>query len=359
MNVLQRKAYAEAFGMTASEMGDMLRKQKFETEYGKISRENAQSILDTAKARGATIDDTIKKELEQLSLQERISDVITRIQSLLKRITEGPFATLGKIIEKVLFGVEKIMKVFSSMTGGTLGNAFGAVLLGAPMILLAMRGLIGVGRSLILGPRGSELNPMIVRFQGMGMMGGGMGGGLTPMTAAQRSAYLSPMIGAGAKVPPRQTMGAFQYYGGGTKPGGGFMGRFQPGMGNAIGGIGLGMVGMGLSSAAEGMEPGGARSAMGVAGTTAQFAGMGMMFGPWGAAIGGLVGLGVGLFNLSKENEERRKQEAEQLKRDNQKYGEMMRQFGIKPTELKMNNETVAKWNTHSQVNSSYARRYS
>jgi len=355
MNVLQRKAYAEAFGMTSSEMGDMLRKQKFETEYGKISRENAQSILDTAKARGATIDDTIKKELEQLSLQERISDVITRIQSLLKRITEGPFKTLGKIIEKVLSGVEKIMKVFSSMTGGALGDALGAVLLGAPMILLAMRGLVGLGRSLILGPRGTDLNPMVVRMQGMG-------GGFTPMTAGQRSAYFSPMVnpmaGTGAKVPPRQTMGAFQYYGGGvaTKSGGGFS-AFSP---KAMGvGMGLGIGGMALNTVAEGMEPGGAKSAMGVAGTTATFAGMGATFGPYGAAIGGLIGLGVGLFNLATENEERRKQEAEQLKRDNQKYNEMLRQFSIKPTELRMNNETVAIWNTHSQVNSSYARRYS
>lgn len=53
---------------------------------------------------------------------------------------------------------------------------------------------------------------------------------------------------------------------------------------------------------------GGAKSAMtglaGVGGSIAQYGGMGAMAGPWGALIGGVIGAGVGFWNLKKDLEQ-------------------------------------------------------
>jgi gas vesicle protein len=132
------------------------------------------------------------------------------------------------------------------------------------------------------------------------------------------------------------------------KQGRGF-GAFSPKSMGA--GLGLGMGGMALSGIASSMEPGAGANTVGVLGQTAQYAGMGMMFGPWGAAIGGLVGLGMGLFSLSKENEERRKQEADASKESQRRTQEIIEQMSVRPIELNVTNETIGKWNTYSSQN--------
>ena len=76
------------------------------------------------------------------------------------------------------------------------------------------------------------------------------------------------------------------------------------------------------------------------------------LFG-WGAAIGGLVGLGVGLFNLSKENEERRKQEAEKQKEDNKKYQDMVDALSVRPLQLNIGNESISKFSTQQSLTNS------
>jgi len=98
------------------------------------------------------------------------------------------------------------------------------------------------------------------------------------------------------------------------------------------------------------MDEGAGKSTMGVLGSTATFAGMGMMFGPYGAAIGGLVGLGMGLFNLSKENEERRKAEAEKAKEENKKYQDMVEALSVRPLQLNVGNESLAKFTTRQNL---------
>jgi hypothetical protein len=98
------------------------------------------------------------------------------------------------------------------------------------------------------------------------------------------------------------------------------------------------------------MEPGAGASTIGVLGQTASYAGMGMMFGPWGAAIGGLVGLGMGLFNLSKENEERRKQEADANKETQKKTNDLIEQLSSRPVKLTINNEDLGRINTNTSM---------
>lgn len=351
MNVIQRQAYAEAFGMNASEMGDMLRKREFENKLGADATKTATEQLRLAKERGITVEESVRKDLEAKSLAELQKYTFEKISSILSRIASGPMATIYKYIEKGLKGVEGIFGAFSKMTGGALGNALGTALLAGPALVLAIRGLVGFGKGILMGPKGSDANPMVVRFQGaisgigaktgftpgMGFTGGTLPGGITQNAAGR-------YVGANGRFVSNATVAAAQQRQGA-------MGMRGMGVG-----MGLGIGGMALSGVASGMEPGAGASAVGVLGQTAQYAGMGMMFGPYGAAIGGLVGLGMGLFSLSKENEERRKQEADQAKETQKRTQEAIQALAVRPVELNMNNQTIANWNTYSQQNGSNPR---
>jgi hypothetical protein len=97
---------------------------------------------------------------------------------------------------------------------------------------------------------------------------------------------------------------------GGGGPGGGMMGnllgknvaggKFAAGTMGSMGlGLGLGVLGTGMQMG-RGMldDPdSGFGKALGIGGTAAQYAGMGAMLGPWGALIGGGIGLGKGIYD--------------------------------------------------------------
>jgi hypothetical protein len=162
MNVLQRQAYAEAFGMSASEMGDMLRKREFENKLGADATKSAAEQLRLAKERGITVEESVRKDLEAKSLAELQKYTFEKISSILSRIASGPMATIYKYIEKGLKGVEGILGGFSKMTGGGLGNALGAAILGAPLLLATTRLMAGGLRGLLF-QRGTDANPMVTR----------------------------------------------------------------------------------------------------------------------------------------------------------------------------------------------------
>lgn len=70
-------------------------------------------------------------------------------------------------------------------------------------------------------------------------------------------------------------------------------------MGSVGAGVGLGLAGMGLDygrSKMDNPESGGGK-ALGVLSSAAKGAGMGVMFGPWGAAIGGVLGAAYGAYD--------------------------------------------------------------
>ena len=346
MNVLQRQAYAEAFGMSASEMGDMLRKREFENKLGADATKSAAEQLRLAKERGITVEESVRKDLEAKSLAELQKYTFEKISSILSRIASGPMATIYKYIEKGLKGVEGILGGFSKMTGGGLGNALGAAILGAPLLLATTRLMAGGLRGLLF-QRGTDANPMVTRPTLAGGMGGGMGGLFGGKTTLASGAYVQGGQAFSAAGKPLTGAAANSVITAAGKQGRGF-GAFSPKSMGA--GLGLGVGGMALSGIASSMEPGTGASAMGVLGQTASYAGMGMMFGPMGAAIGGLVGLGMGLFNLSKENEERRKQEADTNKETQKKTNDLIEQLSSRPVKLTINNEDLGRINTNTSM---------
>jgi hypothetical protein len=357
MNVIQRQAYAEAFGMSAGEMGDMLRKREFEAKLGADISKSATEQLKLAKERGITIEESVKKDLEAKSLAELQKYTFEKIQSLLARIASGPMATIYKYIEKGLKGVEGILGAFNKMTGGGLGNALGAAILGAPLLLVGIRLIAGGLRGLISAP-GSRVNPGFQYV--LNAMGGMMGGGAGNMGGAVAGKFYKggQFLPGGGRAPaggimiPPPGAGA----GAGAGAGGGLRGFMGGGMGLGLAAMGVGML---TSAATSDMEAGNTRTSINTVGGAASGALTGAMIGSIipglgtaaGAIIGGLVG---GMSSLTSEMKATRaKEEGEKASRaDTEKRTQaLLEQMSIRPISLNVSNETIGKWNTYSSQN--------
>jgi hypothetical protein len=98
------------------------------------------------------------------------------------------------------------------------------------------------------------------------------------------------------------------------------------------------------------MEEGGAKDTVSVLGGAATGAGVGMMFGPWGAAIGAVVG-GVGsLISVLNESEERKKQETASAKESEKKTTDLLNQLAVRPINLNVGGKTIMEYNTASDL---------
>lgn len=305
MNVIQRKAYAEAFGMEVGEMGDMLRKKEFEAKLGEDVKKSAAEQLRIAKERGITIEESVRKDLEAKSLAELQQYTFEKIKTILERISAGPMATIFKYLEKGFKFVEGIFGTFSKMTGGTLGNALGTAVLAAPLLLGSARLLIGTASSIFKNGLTPATAPWVKVANSAG--GGGIG-----------SQFAGGSFSAGKDILSRR----------------GMMGK----VGMGVAGIGVGLA---TSVAAANMEEGGAKDTVSVLGGTASGALAGAAFGPWGAAIGGLVG-GIGsLVTVLQENQERQKAETAAKADAEKKTQDLLEQLSVRPVNVNMGPERV------------------
>jgi len=330
MNVIQQKAYAEAFGMTAAEMGDMLRKREFENKLGADAKKSAEEQLKLAEKRGIKIEDSVRKELEAKSLADKQKYVFEKLAEVLGKLTSGPMQKFMSLLSKALGFVEKIFSFFGKMTGGPLGDALGAAIIGAPLLIGGVRMLTGGIKSMLLGARGSTIaNPQYVFDVSSG------GGGVGDMFSGGKSKgrYRDPKTGRFAKRPPSR-------FGGLTK---------------GLKGFGIGAaIGIGADLMASQMDEGGAKDTVEGIGTTASYAGTGALIGSIipgvgtavGAVVGGLAGAMTSLFtaeeNRIKRQEAREKTEEDQNKRTN----ELLEQLAIRPNVLNVGGKTIMEFNT-------------
>jgi len=337
LNTIQRKAYAEAFGMEVGEMGDMLRKREFEAKLGADAAKSASEQLRIAKERGITIEESVKKDLEAHSLAESQKLVFEKIRDILARISAGPMKTIYKYLEKGFHFAEKILSAFGKMTGGNLGNALGTAVLAAPILLGGARLLIGTATSLFKNGLTPATAPWVKIANAMGT--GGIGGGGTFYKGGQ-------FMPGGGRAPA----------GGTTVGGGGFMGGLSK---NMVRGGGLALGGMALSGISSTMEPGAGADTVGVLGQTASYAGMGFMVGgPWGAAIGGTIGAVMGLVDVLNKNEERKKADEAAKNEAEKKTQDLLEQLATRPLELKINNDNLGTLTTSQNQNSYNSNLY-
>ncbi len=327
MNAIQQKAYAEAFGMTTAEMGDMLRKREFEAKLGADAKKSAEEQLKLAEQRGIKIEESVRKELEAKSLADKQKYVFEKLAEVLGRLTSGPMQKFMDILSGALGYVEKIFSFFGKMTGGVVGDALGSVLLGAPLLIGGIRMLAGGIKSMLLGARGSTpMNPMFVSdIAG----GGGGGGGITDMVSGGFGGKRSLVKRFGAKGARNLIRG--------------------------VKGFGIGAaIGIGADLVAGQMEEGAAQDTVSGIGTTASYAGTGALIGSVipgvgtavGAVVGGLAGAMTSLFtaeeNRIKREEARKKVEEDQKNRTN----ELLEQLALRPNVLNVGGKTIMEFNT-------------
>ena len=340
MNTIQRQAYAEAFGMTASEMGDMLRKQELESKFAAAGAKSAQEKLDYAKANNLTLSESVEKDLEQRSLADLQKDTFKQIRSVLQQIVAGPGKEFGLMIKSALEHILSIVKTFREMTGGKLGSALGALLLGFPAILGVAR-LMGGSLRGLLGAPGSKINPgyqyVLNGMGGGGMSPGGMFGGARNTLAS--GAYIQGGKAFSASGKPLYGAAANN-----VLKAGGAGGRFAAGGMGAMGlGLGLGIGGMALNSVASDMDPGAGRTTVSALGGAATGASFGMLLGPIGAGIGALVGGVYGLVTEIKADREAQKAKDQAASEFETRKLQMIEDLSLRPVKIDMGTDTIMK----------------
>ena len=173
MNVLGRRAYAQALGLSSDELADQLRKQKMAVESGKSLAQLTQKEADEAKKRQ--------------DIQTKFNQGIDKLKDTIGNLLAGP---LGAFIDSLANGLNYVNKIFSvfGKMGGLISKFFGGKVgnfLGDVASVATIGALIAiVTRSLT---KGTFFNPMITKDIGAiggggGLMnmfgGGGKGGGL-------------------------------------------------------------------------------------------------------------------------------------------------------------------------------------
>ena len=342
MNVIQRKAYAEAFGMNVKDMSEMLRKQEFQAALGDKVKASAEEQLKFAKENGIAMSDAIQQELERKSLADEQKEIMDKLKDVLMKITSGPMKAFAHMMEKVLGSVVGIIEGFGKMTGGALGTGLLTALVGIPITMLAFRTLMGGAKALMFGARGSTpANPMFVsQSMGGGMMGpGGAANGMV-------------MSKSGKMFPANSPQGRMILSKGGTVAmGGGGRGL----MGGNLGmGLGLGVAGMGLNAIAGNMDEGAGKTTVSALGGAAYGASMGAIFGPIGMGIGAAAGALWSLYSETKEsNAKKEAKDAEiQAKREaaDAKTKEMVEALTTRPIHLNVGGKTILEYNNASTM---------
>lgn len=304
MNVIQRESLAQAFGMTADQMGDMLLKQDMMNKLGDKARDASIEQLKAAKelAKEKYGGDESKALLEiqrQETVGKQFQDTILKLK---------------EVFVDIVSKVEPYVKALADLI---------ATAAASPIAKVAMTAGVGVSAAISLAKlvmstvRGTDMMPMVVRMAGTPGGGGtswaptGTGFGGKFYSAGTVTSKKGEVFAANSTQGKMiQTMSGQKPVGRGLTAGGA-MGIA------AIGGLAGGMM---MNSENEGMQMMG--SALTGASSGAM---MGMMFGPIGAGIGAAIGGGMSLLTAylekkSKEEQELKDREARKKAEDNDYY---------------------------------------
>ena len=335
MNVIQRKAYAEAFGMSVQDMAKMLRKQEFEAKLAGSTAKSAKEKLEYAEKNGIAIDDALRAEYEQKSLADEQHEVFKKLNEVLGKIMQGPMAKFVHMLESALEKVNSIFEAFGKFTGGALGSALGTAILAAPLLIGAVRLALGSAKSLFFNGMSPMTAPW-VRVAGASPLTGGMGG---------PNGGIIPGMGGGGGF----TRGLVGKYGanGARRIIGGMKGF----------GIGMG-VSLASSAIASQMDEGGAKDAVEGVGTVASYAGTGALLGSFvpvignvaGGIIGGAIGLFKTMYDSNEKSRERDEAKAKATEESQKRTNDLLEQLAVRPVKLTVSNKEIGEWNTASNM---------
>jgi hypothetical protein len=242
----------------------------------------------------------LKKRAENSqSFDDQLINMIENLKTLLLPLLEGMNKQLPKMIE----GFKSFMKDTNGIAASLKGVAktIGGIVGGAIKLFMTFPKTISAIALLLMGPGKWILNGLslasgfMMGTRGMGMGGGGGGGGGMMRSGAGGAGGKANMMRhpAGKVINGKKVGG--QMYNAGPKGG-----RFKMSGGAKMGaGLGLGLAGMGVDAARGGLDDRDSSlgKAMGVGSSALTGAAMGMMLGPVGALVGGILGAAYGAFS--------------------------------------------------------------
>lgn len=279
---------------TIRENGDI------EVKVGELSKSIKDlSVVDMKKLRGdkATLAERAK---ESRTAMETLDDIKTSFTQLLIPVAQALKKDFADPLRDLL-GNEKFINGIKAFVEGAADLVGGFVKFAVDNPLITAIGTIGTaiaGKAFMWYQNGKTLG---MGFNSVASAGGGGFGRGRGMGAKQFGKNRAAIKQHGSAKAARAARGGKFGLGKGFK-------ATPKGMGV---GMGLGVAGMGLDMARGQMQDqhGTTGKMMGIGSAALQGAGMGMMFGPWGAAIGGLAGGLYGGYNeyFSKEAQEREK----------------------------------------------------
>ena len=297
MNVIQRESLAQAFGMTADQMGDMLYKQDMINKLGDKAREASVEQLRNAeeirKQKGGSLDDALLEVQRQVDVSKRFEDIVAKLKEA--------FVNFFNKLESsgALDKLADLADWFANSSFAKMFMGFGAT--GMTAIFAATKAV-----SML---RGTAALPMVVTMAGQAMGGAG--------ALLNGTAFGKNRISVDATSPTgyRAASGKFASKKAGANA---VRGRQMGRIGGAAG-IGMMVGGLMQNSENEGMQAAG-----GFISGASSGAMMGMMFGPIGAGIGAAIGGGMSLLTsyLEKKDKEAAelKEREERKKADEQDY---------------------------------------
>lgn len=300
-NVIQQEALANAFGLSAERMAEMLENQEL---LNAANRLGAADVTTLAKQYAEAADkeaflarigdDRLKQQVQNITFQEKLNNLVEKLKDYFVVYLEPVFAKLLNKFDafvrngglKTLAETAKDVANFAVTIGKALIGPVGKILLGL--------GALAALRTLVTG--------IPVRIVG----GGGMGGGGGLMSSFYQSGT--------AGTPGKFYKGGQFTPGGGRAPAGGIMMGGTAATKGRLTGMGAGAIGLGATMAGEAIG--------GVGGNLLSSAGQGAMVGslagPWGALIGAVGGLALSGLSIIKKSEEERlnKESAAKLESD-------------------------------------------
>ena len=183
MNVLAQRSLAEAFGLTRDEMSDMLLQQELINKYGdeavKLTEKQREEFLAAQKAKpNLTLGEFLNEQQQQLNIQQKFNDAVTKLQEIIGGLVEGP---LGRLLDHLANGLNLVSKIFGKFgqIGSLIRNTLGAGI-GGKLGDMASIATIGTLIALVTSSltKGTRFNPVVVTpMGGVGGMGAGGGGG--------------------------------------------------------------------------------------------------------------------------------------------------------------------------------------
>jgi len=129
MNRIQQDAMAEAVGMSADELADMLVEQEALKKVGRSLNEEEQKAFEAAKdkygveeASNMLKEGGLEKMLQQQSTTEKLANAVERIQELFVSMIDGPLGSMLSIIGNILSNATALKTVFALISGAMLGK---------------------------------------------------------------------------------------------------------------------------------------------------------------------------------------------------------------------------------------------